>query len=262
VPSRARATAHELPPRPAGLETEEAATVAGALGAIAAAEFIVVFVSVPVGAAFHALLVFGLVIQWIVREPTALRRCLAALSLAPLLRIVSMALVLPDLESIDWGTFAAALILLSALLMARALGMNQTELRLWVPVQPRPLLVLSGAAFLVALPASPWLDRFPATGGAAAFLVLAAVAEEVTFRGVIQGTLRTLFGRSAILYSTVPFVVVYFATRSLSMVLLAAVLGIVAGWAVERFRSVWMAIGIHAAFSLGAGILWPGLLGI
>ena len=37
---------------------------------------------------------------------------------------------------------------------------------------------------------------------------------------------------------------------------------VVAGWAVERFRSVWMAIGIHAAFSLGAGIFWPNLLGI
>jgi membrane protease YdiL (CAAX protease family) len=254
--------AHESPPRPAGLETEEAATVAGTLAAIAAAELIVVFVNVPVGAALHAMLVVGLVVQWIVREPTAQRRCLAALSLVPLLRIVSMALVLPDFESIDWGTLAALLVLLSALLMARALDMDRGELRLWSPVQLRALLVLSGAAFLVALPASPWLDRFPPTGAAAGFLVLAAVAEEVTFRGVIQGTLRALFGRAAILYSTVPFVVVYFATKSVAMVLLAAILGVVAGWAVERFRSVWLAVGIHAAFSLGAGILWPSFLGL
>jgi len=47
-----------------------------------------------------------------------------------------------------------------------------------------------------------------------------------------------------------------------AMVLLAAILGVVAGWAVERFRSVWLAVGIHAAFSLGAGILWPRFLGL
>jgi uncharacterized protein len=254
--------ARELPPRPTGLETEEAAIVAGGLGALAAAELVVVFIDVPLGAALHALLAFGLVAQWIVREPAPHRRCLAALSLVPLLRLVSMALVLPDLDPIVWGTIAAGLVLLSALLMARALEMKQSELRLWPPPQRKPALLLIGAALLVGLPASPWLDRFPVTGAAAAFLVLSAVAEEITFRGVIQGTLRRLFGRAAILYAAVPFAVAYLATRSVAMVLIAAVLGIVAGWAVERYRSVWPAVGVHAAFSLGAAILWPALVGI
>ena len=100
------------------------------------------------------------------------------------------------------------------------------------------------------------------TAAAAAFLVLSAVAEEITFRGVIQGTFRTLFGRAAILYAAVPFTVMYLATRSVAVVLSAAVLGIVAGWAVERYRSVWPAVGVHAAFSLGAAILWPVFVGI
>lgn len=262
MPSRARPAARELAPRPAGFETEEAFAVAGGLGAAAAAELVVVFVDTPIGAALHALLALALVLQWVVGEPATYRRCLAALALVPLTRIVSMALVLPDLEPAAWGTIAAAFVLVSALLMARALEMGQAELRWQFPSRWELTAVLSAGAVLVALPASALLERLPATGAAVVFLILAAVTEEVTFRGVIQGTLRQLYGRAAILYANLPFVVLYLGTHSLAMILLAAMIGLVAGWSTERSRSIWPAIGVHAAFSLSAGLLWPAVLGI
>lgn len=261
-----RSIARETPDAPVAADSAEAPwAVAGALGAIAAAELLVVFVDIPVGAVAHALLAFGLIVQWVVVEPAPYRRGLAALALVPLIRILSMALVLPDLPSTAWGGLAAAALIGAAILMVRAIELAPEDLRIGLPsdwtVTRLVILAAVVAALLVSV-GTLTFEPMPTGGLAVAFLVLAAVAEELTFRGVIQGAFRSMYGRAALLYANFPFVVVYLGTRSVVLIVVIAVLGIALGWAVERSRSIWPAIIGHAVFSLGVGLGWPAVLDV
>jgi membrane protease YdiL (CAAX protease family) len=243
--------------------TEGPTAIGLTIAAIAAAEEILVFISLPLGAAAHGIMTLGLLLQTTVTRPSAVRRCLAGLALVPLLRLLSLALVQPDIPIAVWGALAASAFLVATAMVIRALEMRPADLGLAVPKEWSSALLALGVVGIASLVASR-ASSSVALGGAElavpAYLVISAVSEELAFRGVIQGTLRRAVGdAAAVLYSSVAFSVLYLATFSLAFIASIVALGLVLGWVTARSRSIWPAMVCHVAFNLAAALVWPGL---
>jgi membrane protease YdiL (CAAX protease family) len=116
-----------------------------------------------------------------------------------------------------------------------------------------------GLASLVASGASSSIDLGDMGPAVPVYLVLSALSEELAFRGVIQGTLRSAVGdAAAVLYSSIAFTVLYLATFSLAFIASIVGLGLALGWVTARSRSIWPAVVCHIAFNLAAVLVWPG----
>jgi uncharacterized protein len=94
-------------------------------------------------------------------------------------------------------------------------------------------------------------------------VVVAPLVEELAFRGFIQGRIATVASPSAaVLVTALLFAVVHAGRPHWSYLLVPFALGMVAGHAVLRFRSVWVGVAIHAAWNgtVAAMMLVPRFL--
>jgi membrane protease YdiL (CAAX protease family) len=117
--------------------------------------------------------------------------------------------------------------------------------------------------YLALQPVAPIVsfEVLPALGAAAA-LAVAALAEELVFRGLIQTLALQAFvyERPSLVYASALFALMYLGTGA---PLFAAYVGVVSlawGWAVLQSKSLWPAVAGHALFALSAGIFWPWVL--
>jgi len=85
--------------------------------------------------------------------------------------------------------------------------------------------------------------------------VLAPVAEEIVFRGVLLSALRERYGdASAIALSSLAFALVHVSLFAIPPIFVFALL---LGWLFVRTRSLWVSIAAHAMFNaLGVGALY------
>lgn len=126
------------------------------------------------------------------------------------------------------------------------------------------------AGLLAALPV--WLAlglaaggrmQVAATWGAWASLVLVQpIAEELVFRGVLQGQLLRLGGTRragpftlANLATSAAFVALHLASQPLAWALATAAPSLLLGHLRERFGSVWPAVVVHAIYNAGFGLV-------
>lgn len=102
-----------------------------------------------------------------------------------------------------------------------------------------------------------------ATWGAWASLVLVQpIAEELVFRGVLQGQLLRLGGTRragpftlANLATSAAFVALHLASQPLAWALATAAPSLLLGHLRERFGSVWPAVVVHAIYNAGFGLV-------
>ena len=122
--------------------------------------------------------------------------------------------------------------------------------------------MLGLVAFLAGAPAlypdGAHDDRI-AFGMAAA--AVAAAVEELVFRGLVQGTLQRAFGRLGMVAAGAVFAATYLDAGSTALVLTFVLAGVVFGHAVGTTGAIGGAIAGHILLVLGAGALWPTLLG-
>ncbi len=84
--------------------------------------------------------------------------------------------------------------------------------------------------------------------------LLVPVAEELYFRGLLQGWLRQRLGLWAtVLVSAAVFGLAHF--DSIGVVISAMIMGALMAWAYERTRSLWVTIGMHALTNTTAMLL-------
>ncbi len=84
--------------------------------------------------------------------------------------------------------------------------------------------------------------------------LLVPVAEELYFRGLLQGWLRQRLGLwGTVLVSAIVFGLAHF--DSIGVVVSAMIMGVLMGWAYERTRSLWVTIGMHALTNTTAMLL-------
>ena len=236
--------------------------------AIAAiAEFVTVFVAVPLGLILHVVVLLGCAFEYLRRPAEPSRRVLMALALIPVSRLLGLTMPLANLPPWSWYALAGAPLIAGASLMTFRLGLRE-RIGLAAPANPR-LDITAIATGLVlgfvagALGAGPRLGDGAVGEGivtALALLVFVAFPEELIFRGLLQRLAGDAYGAAGIVMVVVLYATAFLTSFSPAVVLVMGVAGAAFALSVERGGSLWGTIAGHAILVVGAALVWPAVL--
>jgi membrane protease YdiL (CAAX protease family) len=175
---------------------------------IAVAELLTALVSAELGLIVHALLLVGLTFRGAARQLGAERRLALALTLAPLNRLIALAMPLANVPQLAWYPIVAAPLLIAASITIRQLRVSRVALGLR-PGNPLLQLMVMGcgiglgvAEYIILAPA-PLITIVSWNAFALAALILAVCTgfiEELIFRGLLQALAAPALGRWALVY--------------------------------------------------------------
>jgi membrane protease YdiL (CAAX protease family) len=241
---------------------------------IAMAEGCIAFVSPLVGTIAYSLLLIVMLTHSVIRlAPEENRRAetrgldsihaVLALAFLPVLRLVSMS------APVGGGSETAQYLIVGGILLA-AIVWAAWGVRLpGASFRPRfPALEfgvvslgvpLVFCAYFAIRPASVGEGtRWTQLGAAALAVSLAAIVEELIFRGFIQSAFARLYGPvAAPLYGTAVYVISYLGVRPVSMIVFAGVLGLVFSRLVQRTQSVLGVTLSHSFVNVELFVLMP-----
>lgn len=243
------------------------------VAAIAAAEICFAFLDVAVGVLAHALIVFALLNHRLRAKDAArsgsrqLADVLLSLSLVPLLRIFSAVMPVREVPAIYQYALVGVPLLIAAAAVARVVGAEAlvASLRRWSWREQGPValsgILLSLVAFLIVRPdpVMEGLEWDRIVLGSLILMVFSGFAEEVIFRGLLQGSLSLLVGRRSIVWSTLLFTIVYIGASPPAYIAFVALLGLASGWFVARTGSL-LGVGLaHGLLNVGLILVWPSV---
>lgn len=223
---------------------------------IIAAETLLSFLESPLGIMCYAIVLIALIIHSLRVTERRSRRFLLSLALVPLYKVMAffsagVTLVLPTDDELTFLALAYSLLLTAAVVIMRItrLGAREVGLALGKPLS-QLLVGLTGIIFGLALyymikpqPLIPELDWGKLI--IPVFIVLlAAGAEELTYRGILQRTSMEAFGQWGLLYVSMLFAVVHFERVSGMNLSIASIPFILAvalfySWAVKKTGSLF-----------------------
>jgi uncharacterized protein len=237
------------------------------LSLVATAELLIALVDPPLGLAIHALLLLGLTLRAGLGKDVQGRRLALALTLAPLLRILSLALPLANLPQLAWYPIISVPLLVSALLVIRQLRMSRLELGLHPGNLLIQLMLMGGglgigAAEYALLGESQLIVAFSwnaLTLLAVLLLLLTGFVEELIFRGLLQAAALPALGRWALIYVSLLFAALHIGYLSVSVVAFAFGLGLILACAARWGRSIMGVALAHGLANITLFILMPFL---
>lgn|GEM_PF-3099752 len=226
---------------------------------------------VLLGVLVDVFLIVALLVQasFLATRDLALANFLAALTLAPLLRIVSVAAPIGPLTIIEWLAIVSVPLLLGVAALTRAQGLRAPDVflapgaRRYFAIQVA--LAVSGFGigyieYLIIQPA-PWittpsLDQL-ILAGAVVFLAT-GVVEELVFRGILLADGIRMFGaRPAILYVTFVYAILHVGSVSVAFLPFIFGIGLILGIAVAYTRSLWGAIAASGIANMTLYLILP-----
>ena len=218
----------------------------GYLAAIAAAEFVTALADARLGVLMHALILAALLLSAAFVASSTHRELSLALSLAPLIRILSLSLPLGDVSLTYWYAVVAVPLLVGAVVVARTLNLSRQGVGLSLRSVPTQLMVgCTGFAFgfieYFILKPDPLIDTF-SWGAiwvpALILMVATGFTEEFVFRGVIQAAVRPSLGAGAIVYVSAVFAILHIGYQSVPDVAFVFAVALFFAWVVMRTRSI------------------------
>jgi membrane protease YdiL (CAAX protease family) len=225
------------------------------LALIALAELVTTFAEPQVGLTLHGGLLVILLLHAALASGQPYHRLLVSLSLAPLIRMLSLSLPLVGFPLLYWYLVISVPLFVAVILMVRVLGFSREQLGLTIrkiPVQF--LVVLTGVAFGLVeyfilrpgplIASRTWQSILVSS---LILVVCTGFAEELIFRGVIQRASVQALGRFGLLYVALLFAVLHIGYRSVPDVIFVFVVALVFGWVAE---STWSLLGISLAHGL------------
>lgn len=235
--------------------------------AIAAiAEFVTVFVAVPLGLILHVVVLLGCAFEYLRRPAEPSRRVLMALALIPVSRLLGLTMPLANLPPWSWYALAGAPLIAGASLMTMRLHLWE---RIGLAGRANPRVDVAAIAtglalgFVAgALGAGPRLDGAMGEGiaTALALLVFVAFPEELIFRGLLQRLAGDAYGVAGIVMVGLLYATAFLTSLSPAVVLVMGVAGAAFALSVERGGSLWGTIAGHAILVVGAALVWPAVL--
>lgn len=226
------------------------------LAAITLAETITVVID-PLWGIISHILVLGALISHsaLAREPTH-QRLLLALSLAPLVRIVSLSMPLVNIPQVWWYPIIYVPLLVGAVVVTRTLNISAGEIGL-VLRRFRIQLVIAfsgliiGVAEYFILHPEPMLAELTWQAlwlPALILLLTTGFVEEFIFRGVLQRTAGELFSSGqGIVYVSALFAILHMGYLSLIDVVFVFAVALFFGWIVKKTGSL---LGVTLAHGL------------
>jgi membrane protease YdiL (CAAX protease family) len=237
---------------------------------ITGAEAITTLVDPQLGMLLHSLILMLLLVHGSLVHRELFRRFLIHLSIAPLIRILSLSLPLQklNLPVIYWYMIIGVLLFVAAIIAGRMTNMGGNRIgwswRSW------PIQVLAGLSgfglgymeFLILKPGPlassvTWIDILTA---AFILLVFTGVLEEYIFRGLMQSAAMQIMGRFGLVYIAVLFAILHLGYHSLIDLLFVLMVGLIFGWWVWKTNSLLGASLSHGIANISLYIIFPLLI--
>ncbi len=193
--------------------------------------------------------------------PLAERRFLVALALAPLIRLISLALPLGSVSAVSAWALTGATLCAAVLVAIRVLELTPGELALRIG-QPRLQLFIALLGFpigtlsyqvLSPLPVLPDLSWQVALVPVLIMLVFGGFLEELIFRGILQSTAWDLLGWRGVVCVAVVAAVLSLGFLSVLYTALVFVVSLFFGWLVVRTGSL---LGVSLAHGIASVMLF------
>lgn len=219
------------------------------------AELLTSLASPQLGLLLHALLLVGLTFYGAAGKLDESRKLALALTLAPLIRILSLSLPLTRFPQIAWYPIVAIPLFLAAWIVIRLLGVSRQSLGLRAGNLPIQLMLIGGGLGLGAIefailkpaplvpnltPGSLWLP-------ALSLILCTGFSEELIFRGLLQQAAAPALGRWALLYVALLFAVLHIGYLSVTDVAFVFAVGLLFGYIVRWGGSL---LGVSLAHGL------------
>lgn len=236
---------------------------------IALAEAVTHFANPVYGLLAHSLLLIALLALSAHRQgPNPSSSLLPALSLAPLVRVVSLSLPLASLPKYAWHTASGAAILAAAaaLMRLQGLGLRDVGLTFRRPLAQLALCLAGvplGALEYLILRPEPLAQGLPPVGCALlalALILFTGLAEELVFRGIMQGAaVRAVGWRAGLLSVNAIFASLHLGWLSALDVAFVFFVGLIFGYVVLKTGSIVGAGISHGLVNVSLFIIVPSL---
>ena len=233
---------------------------------LAVAELATTFADPRIGMGIHTALLTVIVLQASLDDNDTPRGFLLALSLTPLVRILSLSLPLQDVELQYWYAAVAVPLLIATVVVARMIGLGRRELGLTSGHLPTQLLIgssgiaLGGVEYLILSP-EPLIAEFSWVAilvPALILLVGTGFMEELLFRGLLQSTAGEALGaRFAVWYVAVVFAILHIGYESVLDVVFVFAVALFFGWIVMKTRSILGVTLSHGITNIGLFLFFP-----
>lgn len=198
------------------------------------------------------------------------RRLAIALSLPPLMRIVSLGVPVADFPVMLPYLFTGFMMLLVAHMARKKAGYDLSACGIRMDTQSWPWhlaalmmgVAISVAGYLILRPDPLILvTRLePALLPALVILFFSGFAEEFLYRGLIQRAAVDLFGAWGIVFAALVFAIMHMTWLSLPFVALAFITGLIFGWIVLRTGSILGAALAHGLINVIILLYLPNVL--
>ncbi len=227
----------------------------GYLLLITAAEIVTSAVHPQLGMVIHAALLVGMTLHGAIGQLTEGRRLTLALTLAPLIRLLSLALPLTRFPQVAWYPLVAIPLLIAAWMIVKLLGMSRRELGLRAGNLPLQLMLIGGGLGLGAieyfiLQPAPLVGTYAWRAvllPALSLVIFTGFTEEVIFRGLLQAVAAPVLGRWTLVYVALLFAVLHIGYLSVSDVVFVFAVGLLFGQIVRWGGSI---LGVTLAHGL------------
>ncbi|MGB6837548.1 MAG: type II CAAX endopeptidase family protein, partial [Dehalococcoidia bacterium] len=248
-----------------GLPRFSAIVLPAYAAAIVTAEMVTALVDARWGVGFHVIVLWALLLHFSSAKESSEAKVLLALCLAPLIRILSLAMPLGDVDIVYWFLIVSAPVIVAALLVARTLGLTRYDLGLTVRAIPVQLLVgatgvgLGIVEYFILKPEAliDGLTWQQAWLPALILLVATGFGEELVFRGVMQSASAGTYGKMAILLVAVVFAALHIGHKSAPDVAFAFIVGLFFGWVVARTQSLSGVALCHGVLNVMLYVIVP-----
>lgn len=236
---------------------------------VVAAELMTSLADPRVGLALHGMVLIVLLLQVALAGESGLGSLFLALTLVPIIRILSLALPLIHFPVIYWYAITSVPLFASAWVAARSLGYSRQALGLTLHGWPLQLAVgLSGLALgavewaiLRPEPLVPELSLRAIVLPALILLVGTGLLEELIFRGVLQQAAGDALGRWGMPYVALLFAALHLGYQSIADVAFVLAVGLFFGAVVQRTRSLLGVTLAHGLANVMLFLVMPFVLG-
>jgi len=235
------------------------------LVAIIIAEVVTTFYQPVIGIACHTVILIAMLIDSALVDRYFYGRLVLALSLIPIIRIISLTMPLADIPQIWWYPIIYLPLLAAATIVMRLLNYKPADVGIrfgFIPLQLMIGLVGIGLGILEYLVLSPeplvteltWQTAWlPA-------LILAlstGLVEEFIFRGILQKVSMEILGSWGIVYVSFLFAILHIGFLSWLDVAFVFAIALFFGWVVNKTRSLFGVILCHGIINIVLFIVAP-----
>ncbi|MFN8377214.1 MAG: type II CAAX endopeptidase family protein [Anaerolineae bacterium] len=231
-------------------------------------EFTTFLISPALGAVLYAAVLVALIAHASLLWQQPVHRALLSLTFAPIIRLVSLAVPLGEFPLFQAYAITGVPLIIAAFVSVRSMKLKPREVGLGLGRRPLLQIVIMPTGIVLGFAEYLILRPEPMVNSTSwqAFLVPAVIllictgfAEEFMFRGIMQETMRPLFGTASIVLVSVLFAALHVGYQSALDLLIVLVAGLMFGVVAYRSHSIWGVTVAHGLTNIVLFLICPAV---